>query len=121
MKIKIKDTYEVSLYIGSVNEETKEVFSRDDLIKEIALFQESQPQTIPVRVTETLFISETDYAELGWELAVISYPRIETKQTYLVLFMKKLALRLLDNLKQKRICVVTPSDTVMYENHRFEQ
>jgi len=117
MQIRSRSTYEVRIYLGSVNEETKKAFSKDDLIREVGLYQESQPQKIPLRITETVFVCETHYEETGWELAAINYPRIETGSKNIDDFMIKLASYLLDVFGQRRISIVMPLETLMLERY----
>tara|TARA_R100001377_G_scaffold73572_1_gene49602 strand:+ start:2068 stop:2472 length:405 start_codon:yes stop_codon:yes gene_type:complete len=115
MEIRSRSTYEVRVYLGSINEETLKSFSKKDLIKEIGLFQEKYSQTIPVRVTDTTFVSKTHYTEDGWEVAAINYPRVETESSKIDEFMKDLAVCLLDKFKQNRISIVMPDETLMIE------
>lgn len=115
MEARSRSTYEVKVYLGSINEETKKKFSKSQLIDQIGLFQEVYEPTIPVRVTKTVFVSGVNYREKGWEIAVINYPRIETESKDLDDFMTELAKHLLDFFKQNRISIVMPHETLMIE------
>lgn len=115
MEVRSRSTYEVRVYLGSVNEDTLKKFSKSSLIKAIGLFQESWKQTIPVRVTKTVFVSKTHYTEKGWEIAAINYPRVETESSRIDEFMIDLATHLLDKFKQNRISIIMPDETLMIE------
>lgn len=117
MEIRSRSTYEVRVYLGSINEDTLKEFSKSDLAHEIGIFQESCDQTIPVRLTDTTFISKTHYVEEGWEIAAINYPRVETESSKIDVFMKDLAVYLLDKFKQNRISIIMPDETLMIERN----
>jgi|TARA_R110000796_G_scaffold34727_2_gene89442 hypothetical protein len=117
MEIRSRSTYEVRVYLGSINEDTLKEFSESELVHEIGIFQESCKQTIPVRLTSTTFISKTHYMEEGWEIAAINYPRVETESSKIDVFMKDLAVYLLDKFKQNRISIVMPDETLMVERN----
>ena len=115
MEIRSRSTYEVRVYLGSINEDTLKKFCKKELIREIGLFQEGWSFTIPVRLTKTVFVSRTHYTEKGWEIAAINYPRVETESSKIDEFMLGLAENLLDKFKQNRISVVMPDETLMME------
>ena len=46
--MKSRPTYEIKLYLGSINEETKEAFSKDELIELVSTFQDARDIMIPV-------------------------------------------------------------------------
>ena len=117
MRIKKNATYQVNLFLGSINEETKEPFFKRDLYWEIGLFQDSQKDWTPVRVTPTTFVCGTKYIETGWEIAVINYPRVSSGTKQIDDFIKGLAIHLLENFKQKRITTTSPNKTIMYERN----
>lgn len=115
MEIRSRSTYEVRVYLGSINEDTSKEFSKSDLVREIGIFQESCEQTIPVRITNTTYVCNTNYTEEGWEIAAINYPRVETESSKIDIFMKDLAVCLLDKFKQNRISIIMPDETLMIE------
>ena len=117
MEIRSRSTYEVRVYLGSINEDTSKEFSKSDLVREIGIFQESCEQTIPVRITNTTYVCNTNYTEEGWEIAAINYPRVETESSKIDVFMKDLAVYLLDKFKQNRISIVMPDETLMVERN----
>ena len=79
MKHRSATTYEVRVYMGSIDEETKSPFTKSKIIESIGKFQDKHKRTIPVRITKTTFVCGESYSEEGWELAVINYPRSETE------------------------------------------
>lgn len=117
MKARSATTYEVRVYMGSINEETKKKFSKKTIIESVGKFQDKQKQIIPVRMTKTIFVCGEDYSEKGWELAVINYPRTETESRHLDSFMLSLAEYILHEFKQNRVSVVMPLETVMFERN----
>jgi len=117
MRIKKSTTYQVNLFLGSINEETKEPFFKRDLYWEIGLFQDSQEGWVPVRVTPTTFVCGTKYIETGWEITVINYPRASAGTKSIDNFIKGLATHLLEVFKQDRITTTSPTKTVMYERN----
>ena len=74
--MKVRPTYECLLYMGSVNYATKELYSQDQVELFCGKVQEDYRVVIPVRISTTTFVSETDYREKGWEIAAIDYPRL---------------------------------------------
>ena len=119
-------SYEVSLFIGSFNNETHENFTKDDLIERIAEFQNDPRIALceedddltsvkhPVRVTDTEFVSGHDYRELGWQVTAIQYPRLTSDESEIWRWMCCLAYYLKEEFKQHRICVQDASKVVMY-------
>ena len=120
MRTKKNRTYEVRLYLGSINEETKESFSERELSDKIGEVQESFSHIIPVRVSRTFFVSGTAYKEWGWEIAAIKYPKLQTTKKNINQFMEKLAVALLYEFRQHRISIVMPHITVMFEETNHE-
>lgn len=106
---------EVRLYLGSRENYNGQIFSREVLLHTIENFQLVQPELIPVRVTDTGF-KAGDYWELGWELAVINYPRRPRDEKELSEFMHSLAQHLLIVLRQNRISIVERDEITMYEH-----
>jgi len=109
-------THEVKIFIGSVNEVTKNPFTEKDLTKAIQEFQEKNNCKITVRITKTNFVSGLSYFEKGWEIGAINYPRFFVNISQINKFMISLGSELLSRFKQKRVSVVTPSKTIVLEN-----
>ena len=61
-------------------------------------------------------ISVEKYIEDGWEIAAINYPRAKTDPELIEEFMEILAEDLLVTFQQKRITLVTPRISIMYES-----
>ena len=121
MKIKTKETYEVRIYIGSIYEPNGVPFYESKLILEIGKFQDNYGIQIPVRLTKTSFVCGLEYGEDGWEIAIINYPKLKAEIEDIELFSESLAEYLLDVFQQKRVTLVTPSMSIMYEEDRVAQ
>tara|TARA_R110002020_G_scaffold452048_1_gene666388 strand:+ start:137 stop:520 length:384 start_codon:yes stop_codon:yes gene_type:complete len=127
MKVKVKESHEFKIYIGSVYENeavsfcSKVPFSESLLSTEIAEFQDNYPSLIPIRITKTTFVCGTPYREEGWEVAIINYPRLSVKIKDLEEFAEDLAEYLLDKFKQNRVTLVTPHASIMYEEEHSPQ
>ena len=101
--------YEVKLYLGSVESDASvsDPVLKEWLVTSIGVFQEDyEGTTIPVRITDTTFVSETHYSEDGWEVAAISYPRTNHTHKQTLDFMLELAEHLMQRFGQSRICVL---------------
>ena len=116
MKTKTIDTYECRVYVGSIYEDTKVPFYERNLTKFISDYQDSVDATVPLRVTKTAFVCGSSYLEDGWEIAAINYPRAGTNMEIIKEFMEGLAEGLLERFCQKRVTLVTPHVSVMYES-----
>ena len=113
--MKVKSSYNIELYIGSVNEDTKKPFTKKELISEISKFQDEYSIMIPVCVSDVEFLCGTRYLEKGWKVSVINFPKINVKTKHLNIFMTNLARILLQVFKQNSICVVGSRKTIMIE------
>tara|TARA_R100001163_G_scaffold12639_1_gene11819 strand:- start:43436 stop:43816 length:381 start_codon:yes stop_codon:yes gene_type:complete len=116
MKAKTIDTYECRIYIGSIYEDTKAHFYERNLTKYIGDYQNSVDAIVPLRVTKTAFVCGPKYLEDGWEIAAINYPRAGTNMEIIEGFMEGLAEGLLERFCQKRVTLVTPHVSIMYES-----
>ena len=104
--MKVRDYYEVKLYLGSVNSLTGDNIYGFALERAIGEVQEKYGKIIPVRITETTYISGTNYRERGWEIAAINYPKLFIPMSDIKEFMLELGNKLLKKFGQSRICVV---------------
>jgi hypothetical protein len=111
--MKSEELYEVKLYLGQLRSRMQEGFQainyirKGELANEIGKFQDSyEGMTIPVRITDTTFVSGQRYSENGWEVAAISYPKIEQSHEQTLKFMLDLGDYLLGKFLQNRICVL---------------
>jgi len=107
--MKIRPTYECRLYMGSVNYATKQTYSQYQIELFCGKVQEDYRVVIPVRISSTTFISETDYREKGWEIAAIDYPRLNFSKKQIHDFILHLGKHLLQEFNQRTICVVETS------------
>jgi len=119
--MKKSKTYNIELYLGSINEEKKEEFSYETLVKQVGSFQAAWGKFVPVCISGVEFISGTMFREKGWKISVINFPRLQYSRKHIRKFMLDLGMFLLDEFKQKRICVVDPRNTTMLERPVKEQ
>lgn len=108
--------YECKIYMGSVNYSTKDVYSQDEIELYCGQIQEEYEYVIPLRITETTYISELTYQEKGWEIAAIDYPKLRFTRKQIRNFMRHLAESLLDKFGQHIICVSDKDEIMMLEN-----
>lgn len=113
--MKAKRTHNIELYLGSINEDTKEPISYDELVREVQVFQDEYSYIVPVCITSVEFICGSKYREEGWRVSTINYPKISRTKRQLNDFMLNLATVLCATMKQKRITVVGAAKTVMVE------
>ena len=111
--------YECKIYLGAIDSESEESISGLEIDTFIGRTQEEYGKVIPVRVSQTKFISGTEYTENGWEISAITYPRIRTNKEEIKDFMGILADGLLHEFNQSRICIVDQDEIVMLENSNF--
>ena len=114
--MKSRPTYEIKLYLGSINEETKEAFSKDELIELVSTFQDARDIMIPICISDGLeFVSGSEYRERGWKISVINYPKLDNDIEILEEFMQDLASVLISGFKQNIITIGSPHRTIMLE------
>ena len=116
MKTETIGTFECKLYLGSIYEDTKVPFYEKKLFKEIHRVQNHFGKPVPLRITRTTFVCSPRYVEEGWEIAAINYPRAKTDPEMIKEFMEILAEDFLITFQQKRITLITPSISIMYES-----
>lgn len=127
MREKKCGTYEVLLYIGSKEGYKGKAFSREDLFREIGLFQDVIPNSLPVRVSPCTYIAGSNYQEDGHEISAIMYPNQLRTYSEIDNFMTGLAKHLMQTFKQNRITVrkLSPEgyrtdSTIMFESEEAE-
>ena len=108
--MKVRDYYEVKLYLGSINSVTGEDIYGFTLERVVGEVQEAYGKVIPVRITEPPYISRTNYRERGWEIAAIIYPKLFIPMSDIKEFMLELGNKLLKNFGQSMICVLDSVD-----------
>jgi hypothetical protein len=120
--VKQSDTFEVLMYIGSRERYHGLQFSRTQLLEKIKAFQEEYVNSLPVRISEVVYI-KGDYEENGYEISGICYPnRMQTVET-IKKFMLSLATELLYHFNQNRItvrCIGAEECTIMLEMNDAE-
>ena len=114
-KIEYRPFYESSLYIGSFDNKTNSYFTEQDLCDCISKFQDSYEVMIPVRVSQTTYLSGTDYKENGWKISAIDYPPVNADINTINDFMIAMSKVLHEKFNQHKISVVTPTSTLTIE------
>ena len=114
--MKRRPFYECKIYIGSVSYKTNETFTQDEVEMFCGKVQEGYDYTIPVRITPTTFVSETNYQEKGWEIAAIDYPKLQYNQRQIKAWMRHLAESLILKFKQHTVCIIDKDNIIMLEN-----
>ena len=114
--MKRRPFYECKIYLGSVSFTKDEVFTQDQVEIFCGEVQEHYDYTIPVRITPTTFVSETNYQEKGWEIAAIDYPKLPYNQRQIRGWMRSLAEELIVKFKQHTVCIIVKDNIIMLEN-----
>ena len=114
-KIEYRPFYESSLYIGSFDNKTNSYFTEQDLCDCISRFQDSYKVMIPVRISQTTYLSGTDYKENGWKISAIDYPPVNADTDTINHFMIAMGKVLHEKFNQHKISVVTPTSTLTIE------
>ena len=114
----IEPYYESKIYIGSIKHGPSYkiiniIISADELWDVIGKEQEKYKMVIPLRVTETAFLSGLKYRENGFEIAAINYPRVTATIEEIDEFMLLLGKRLLTEFYQHRVGIVNPNEIIM--------
>ena len=117
--MKVKQHYEVKLYMGSNTFFSDKSFTQEDVEKFIGEAQDDYGFIIPVRITPTTFVSGADYKEGGWEIAAINYPKINTTEEKIRTFMMELAGLLLSHFNQHTICVMDGETITMLKGLKY--
>ena len=108
--------YECKIYMGSVNYTTKDIYSQDEIELYCGQVQEEYEYVIPIRITETTYVSESIYQEKGWEITAIDYPKLHFTRRQIRNFMRHLAESLLYTFGQHTICISDKDEIMMLEN-----
>lgn len=109
---RICGTFEILLYIGSREGYNGEPFTEDRLMEEIRIFQDTYPGSMPVRLSQCVYLAGTGYAEKGHEISAIMYPNQYRTEAQMQEFMTALAKHLLITFKQNRITLRRIAPTV---------
>jgi hypothetical protein len=112
---KVNATHEVKLYMGSRVGYDGSPFVLEQVTEVVGIFQMKSTTQMPIRFTPTLYV-DGDYEENGWELATLAYPGKLFENDVIEDFMFGLAKHLIKEFQQKRITVVTPTYTYMFED-----
>ena len=123
----IEPYYESKIYIGSIKNGppykiVNIIISADELWDVIGKEQEKYKMVIPLRVTETAFLSGLKYRENGFEIAAINYPRVTATIEEIDEFMLILGRRLLTDFFQHRVTIVNSKEIIMLteEEDRYD-
>jgi len=109
-------SYNIDIWIGSIDNEENKPFTIEDLEIEMRLFFLDTPQCFTVTPTTYYHV---DGKEEGYRIGLINYPRFPKSKYKLRDHALKLADQLMWNLGQKRVSVVTPKRTYMLEHPRL--
>ena len=127
MAMVIEPYYESKIYIGSIKHGPSYkiiniIISADELWDVIGKEQEKYKMIIPLRVTETAFLSGLKYRENGFEIAAINYPRVTATIEEIDEFMLILGRRLLTDFFQHRVTIVNSKEIIMLteEEDRYD-
>jgi hypothetical protein len=114
--IRAEPTFQVTVYVGGREGYDGPLFTKGTLMDAINVYQKFAPEDERgcVTVTETTY-KFGDYEEPGYAIGIINYPRFPLRVEKLSLFALQLGTHLLAQLKQNRISVVMPSQTVLLE------
>ena len=104
--MKIRPLYECKLYLVSVDYITHQSYSQEEVELFCGKIQEGYKVVVPIRITPTTFVSETNYQEKGWEIGVIDYPRLNLSRKQIREFMIHLGKHLIQEFHQRTICVI---------------
>ena len=118
-----KPSYEVKIFIGSVDESSKTQFPETSIVSLVSKFQDSRESILPIRISKTSFISGSNYKEDGWELSAINFPKINSwgrsYKRFMTQYMNDLSKLLMLKLNQKRVSVISGKSTYIHENLKF--
>jgi hypothetical protein len=103
--LKYSPTYEVTFCIGSREGYNGPAFTREDVRKQINKFQHNFPNSMPVKLSDTVTFTMKDYSEDGWEISAITYPNSPASCSDVDKFMDELAENMLYHFKQNRITI----------------
>jgi len=118
MKNKSVPTWQAQLFLGLRIGYTDEVLSVDKVYR---ICQEYVDEiSWCVTVTPTKFIFKGGH-EPGVVIGVINYPRFPNSRSFLRVHIIRLAKRLLAELKQFRVSIVFPDETIMLEVEEDEK
>ena len=104
--MKIRPLYECKLYLGSVDYITHQSYSQEEVELFCGKIQEGYKVVVPIRITPTTFVSETDYQEKGWEIGAIDYPKLNLSRKQIREFIIHLGKHLILEFHQRTICVI---------------
>lgn len=112
-RLKKVNTYQIQIFCGL----------REGYTSKLRAFEEAKSIVqahvdgvgLCVSITETQFIYTNGY-EPGLVIGLINYPRFPSEKEALLSKAMELAEKLMDELKQYRVSVVTPEHTYLLEN-----
>lgn len=103
MRTKQCCSYEVLIYIGSVEGYNGPSFTQEDLFREIGLFQDVYPNALPVRIMPCTYMAGSKYREDGHEISIIMYPNHLRSRAEIDKYAEALSRHLMERFKQNRI------------------
>tara|TARA_R100001443_G_scaffold10346_6_gene20005 strand:+ start:2847 stop:3242 length:396 start_codon:yes stop_codon:yes gene_type:complete len=99
--------FEITLFVGGIDEKVKQIICLRALSNSVQQFQEFYGVIYPIRIQEVTYVSGMTYRESGFSLTVAALDWINARTDHKSLqdFMGKLAEHLLHDLNQTRVCV----------------
>jgi hypothetical protein len=109
------EKYEVSIFIGSRNEKTHGIFTKQQLISVIQRYQTASGNSsyLPVRITDITFVAGVDYYEHGFQITAARLPTRDETEKEVWAWTNKLAHHLLITFNQHRVGV-SDEDHMIY-------
>jgi len=89
------------------------IFTKSEVVDYIRRVQDAYEFIVPLRYSETTFISGEAYSESGLEITAIDYPKLDITPMQIRAFMSMLTEKLVDRFEQKTICMQENGNTRM--------
>ena len=122
MRTQYVPTWTANIFIGSCEGYDGPCFTEYRVLEAIAEYQRLAPEGERgcVRISECTY-KFAAYEEAGWVISVLNYPRLPLSAANLERFARRLAEHLLVTLKQNRVSVEMPTETLLFESDGAEQ
>ena len=107
--------WEITLFVGGIDEKLKQIICLRALSNSVQRFQESYGVIYPIRIQEITYVSGITYKESGYSLTVAALDWLNARIDHKSLqdFMGKLAEHLLHDLNQTRVCISDEFNSTM--------
>lgn len=111
--MKIKEAYNVQIWVGLRKQYTNEIATLDDIRKICQSFVDDEKDCVTITPTEFVYVNGN---EPGAIIGFINYPRFSRSEIEIKNRAIKLAEILMKELKQYRVTITTPEYSIMLEN-----